>query len=173
MLTKDKAGTRYGEISRAKVEEFCPSYPRIQKIASEAGRIARTERPPTHLQYGVRTHDGVKKAIRDAAVMRELLEKNGVREIHADLAIFGGGKVGFRNVRGSAIIDVVELMESGAVCIYDVKTGGARFPDGTMERYAEEYVKFFARKQEQTFTGAVYVLPVYVEDMFGRDHNRK
>lgn len=172
MLTGDKAGTRFGEVTRAEAEEFCPNYPRIQAIASEAGRIARMEEQAIHRQYGVKTHVGVKKAINDAAVMRELLEKNGVQEIHADLAIFGGETIGFRNVRGSAIIDVVERME-GAVCIYDVKTGGARFPDSKMEQYAEEYVKFFEREHKQTFTGAVYVLPVYVEDMFGRDHNRQ
>ncbi len=172
MLTGDKAGTRFGEVTRAEAEEFCPNYPRIQAIASEAGRIARMEEQAIHRQYGLKTHVGVKKAINDAAVMRELLEKNGVQEIHADLAIFGGEKVGFRNVRGSAIIDVVERMD-GAVCIYDVKTGGARFPDSKMEQYAEEYVKFFEREHKQTFTGAVYVLPVYVEDMFGRDHNRQ
>ena len=173
MLTKDKAGTRFGEITRAEAEEFCPNYPRIQVIASEAGRIARMEEQASHRQYGVKTHVEVKKAIKDAAVMRELLENHGVQEIHADLAIFGGGTVGFRNVRGSAIIDVVELMKSGAVCIYDIKTGGARFPDATMERYVEEYLKFFKAKHHRTFTGVVYVLPVYVEDMFGRDHNRK
>jgi hypothetical protein len=173
MLTKDKAGPRFGEITRAKVEEFCPNYPRIQAIASQAGRVARAAGQESHRQYGTKTHTNVTQAIRDAAVMRELLENHGVREIHADLAIFDGETIGFRNIRGSAIIDVVERMKSDAVCIYDIKTGGARFPDTKMKQYAEEYVKFFERKYKQTFTGAVYVLPVYVEDMFGRDHNRK
>ena len=167
MLTKDKAGTRFGEVTREEAEQFCPNYQRIQAIASEAGRIARAEGAANHLQYGQRAHDGVKKAIRDAAIVRNLLERHGVQEIHADFAIFNGEPVGFRNVKGSAIVDVVEHMKGGDVCVYDVKTGGGRFRDTTMEKYADQADRFFNP------TGNIYVFPVYVEDMFGRDHNRR
>jgi hypothetical protein len=167
MLTKDKAGTRFGEITREEAERFCPNYKRIQAIASEAGRIARAAGPAGHLEYGQSTHDGVKRAIRDAAIVRDLLERDGVQEVHADLAIFNGERVGFRNVRGSAIIDAVERMRGGDVCVYDIKTGGARFPDKQQEKYAKQAELFFKP------TGKIYVLPVYVEDMFGRDYNRR
>lgn len=171
MLTKDKAVPRYGDVTREEAERFCPSYPRIQAIATNAGRIARAEGPANHLRYGQRTHEWTTQAIRDAAVMRELLERQGIREIHANLAIFDGKTVRFRNIRGTAIIDVVEHMQNGDVCIYDVKTGGARFPDAKMEQYADAFAAYLRR--DGKFYGKIYVLPVYVEDMFGRDHNRK
>ena len=167
MLTRHNAIPRFGEVTREEAERFCPNYQRIQAIASQAGRIARAEGPAGHLQYGQSTHDGTKWAIRDAAIVRDLLERDGVREIHADLAIFNGQRVGFRNVKGSAIIDAVEHMKNGDVCVYDIKTGGARFPDTKMEKYAEQAELFFKP------TGKVYVFPVNVEDMFGRDHNRR
>ena len=167
MLTKDKAGTRFGEITREKVEEFCPSYPRIQALASEAGRIARLEGPAGHRQYGHRAHVLATQAIRDAEVMRKLLELDGVPELSADVAIFNGAPVKFRNVRGTAIIDVIERMKSGDICIHDIKTGGALFRDAKMEYYLKQVEKRY------TPIGNIYVLPIYVEDMFGRDHNRQ
>ncbi len=167
MLTKDEAGTRFGEVTREEAEKFCPSYSRIQALASEAGRIARLEGPAGHRQYGHRTHVLATQAIREADAMRKLLELDGVPELGADVAMFNGGPVKFRNVRGSAIIDVIEKMENGDICIHDIKTGGAHFRDRKMEHYLEQ-----AHKRYKP-TGNIYVLPIYVEDMFGRDHNRR
>jgi hypothetical protein len=167
MLTKDKVGTRFGEVTRAQAEQFCPSYSRIQALASEAGRIARLEGPTGHRQYGHRTHVLATQAIREADAMRKLLELDGVPELSADVAIFDGKDIGFRNVRGTAIIDVFERMPGGDLCIHDIKTGGGHFRDRKMEYYLEQ-----AKKRYKP-TGNIYVLPIYVEDMFGRDHNRK
>ncbi|MDP2378443.1 hypothetical protein [Reyranella sp.] len=167
MLAKDEVGTRFGDVTRAEAEQFCPNYSRIQAFASEAGRIARLEGPTSHRQYGQRTHRLATLAIREADAMRKLLELDGVPELSADVAIFDGGLVKFRNVRGSAIIDVFEKMTNGDICIHDIKTGGAHFRDRKMELYLEQATKRFPHAVK------IYVLPIYVEDMFGRDHNRK
>jgi hypothetical protein len=167
MLTWHESVPRFGEIEREKVEQFCPSYSLIQALASEAGRIARLEGPAGHRQYGHRAHVLTTHAIQEADAMRELLKREGMPRLSADRAMFNGKKVGFRNVVGSAIIDVVEELPSGDICIHDIKTGGARFTDKKIKEYAKQGEMFFKP------TGKIYVLPIYVEDMFGRDHNRK
>ena len=77
----------------------------------------------------------------------------------------GGEKIGFIQ-KGTAKVDVIEFLEDGTICIYDFKTGGARFKDMDMERYLEEGKAFSRSEYRGRPIPGVYVFPIFIP---GRD----
>jgi hypothetical protein len=158
--SKGATETIFSYATERKVSKLCPSYPRFKVIAEQASINAQKAGFPNGKDYGNYVHQSVKIEVRKMAAMKDLLEQQGVRELQSEVALLGGQKQGFMP-RGASRLDILELYENEkAVCVYDVKTGGAVFPDKTMERYAQaaaDYMKF-----ESLGYTTIYVVPIHV-----------
>jgi hypothetical protein len=105
---------------------------------------------PTRGQW---IHGEAESALKTAEIKKLLLD-SGIQELHVEQAFLGKRDIRFLE-SGASKIDVLEKLDDNTVCIYDYKTGGARFPDPTREKYLRAAVARFG-------VTTVYVMPVYV-----------
>lgn len=111
------------EATEEEVTEVCGSYPRYYRMAFLAAMQARAAGLSNGLAYGNFVHDQVTAEIR---AMKSQLEAEGIHEIQPKIALHSGFKKSYLP-KGSSEIDILELREGGVVCVYEIKTGGARF----------------------------------------------
>jgi hypothetical protein len=143
----------HAEIEDEKVSKLCPNYAKVQKIGLEAGTKADAMGLPKGPTRGQWIHGEAESALRTAEIKKLLLD-SGIQELHVEQAFLGKRDIRFLE-SGASKIDVLEKLDDNTVCIYDYKTGGARFPDPTREKYLRAAVARFG-------VTTVYVMPVYV-----------
>lgn len=130
-----------------------------------AGDLVRQRGLVRALDFGSQTHVEARKQVER---MTDLLKANGVREIYAEFPMLEGAKIGFIK-KGTAKVDVIEFIDGGrTICIYDFKTGGARFRDADMERYEKEGRRYAELKFRDQPYFNVYVFPIFVPGLDGR-----
>ncbi len=143
----------HAEILDEKVAKYCPNYPEMQRIGMNAKATVDTAGMPMGRERGKAIHKLAEAELKTAEVERQLRD-GGMQDIRVERAFLKGEPIGFLK-SGSSKIDVVEKIGEDAVCVYDFKTGGAKFPDHVRERYLKEAAAYFNVKH-------VFVLPVYV-----------
>ena len=80
--------------------------------------------------------------------------------VHPEIALKLGLRVSMFTPAHSRL-DVLEIYaEQSKICVYDFKTGRARFPDDTIVRYAKE-AEAYAAAKKMGYTH-IYVMPVRV-----------
>jgi hypothetical protein len=162
-LASEKGVTRFGDIAKDRVSELCPSYPLIQKIGLEAGDVVRQRGLVRARDFGQQVHRLAELTIENA---KDLLRKEGIHEIHAELSLRNGEKIGFIQ-GGTRRLDVIEFRDGGrTICIYDFKTGRALFRDADMMSYGEEGAKHAYRKFGIEHPN-VYVFPIFIPGLDG------
>ncbi len=153
------ASTKFREATDEEVTRYCPNYPLYQGIALQGAAMARASGLPNGLQYGNFVHGFAAAEIGKIAVTKELLQQQGIIELRPEIALKIGAPVSLFT-QGHSRLDVLEVHSDRKVCVYDFKTGGARFPDETIARYAKEAEAYAtAKKLGHTH---IYVIPVYV-----------
>jgi hypothetical protein len=93
-----------------------------------------------------------------------MLRKQGIPKVKPEFALRSGIPQSYYS-SGSSVLDVLEIYESEKrVCVYDYKTGGARFPDATVERYAREAGLYVKNLEDEAYNDIrhIVVIPVYV-----------
>jgi hypothetical protein len=115
------------EATREQVEQVCPNFSKYEQYAMEAAAKYKAAGLPNGMEYGRLVHQDVEKRLRAA----------GIPEIRPELAVREGKSPSFS--KGSSRIDIVELHKDHiTICVYELKTGGARIPREVAERYSRE-----------------------------------
>ena len=144
----------HAEIADENAKKYCPNYFLVQQVGLEAGAKVDATGLPKGPPRGNAIHDLSEEALKTAEIER-MLRNGGMQELFVE-RIFPVDDERPRYLKsGSSKIDVVERIGGNAVCVYDFKTGSARFPDHVRERYLREVATHFK-------VSTVYVLPVYV-----------
>jgi hypothetical protein len=155
-FVRGDARPSFREASEERVSQVCQNYPTIYRFALEASQGARVAGIPNGLTYGNRVDREAKAKIRE---MSQVLEKNGIRILQPEIALRNGEKFTYFP-RGSSVLDVLEIYDNETICIYDFKTGGARFPDDVMTRYIKEAALY--AEAEKLGYKYIYAIPVRV-----------
>jgi hypothetical protein len=136
--TDGGVSTKLREATDEEVAKYCPNYPRYQEIALRASEAARALGLPNGMPYGNLIHKMAESGVTQIALTRDMLRRQGILEVHPEFALrYGIPQSQYSS--GSSVLDVLEIYEfEKRACVYDFKTGGARFPDTTIERYARE-----------------------------------
>jgi hypothetical protein len=151
--------TTLREATRDEVLEVCPNFAEYERMALRAAESARAAGLLNGLDYGNSVHREVAARLKISEVQRKL-EERGVRELRPEFALLDGVPKSYRRPNGSSVLDVLEIHKRKTVCVYDFKTGNARFPDDTITRYARE--AGLRAKIYGTGYTHIYVVPVRV-----------
>jgi hypothetical protein len=143
----------HAEISDEDVAKSCPNYLNMQEIGLRAGATADAMGLPKGPGRGQQIHRLTEADLKTPEIEKQL-RAGGMQELRVEQGFLKGIPIGFLK-SGSSKIDVVERIGKDAVCVYDFKSGTAKFPDHVRERYLDEAAKYFRVR-------TVYVLPVYV-----------
>ena len=152
--------TSVREATKEEVEEFCYNYPHYKKIAEEASRRGEALGLKKGLPHGLYVHKQVELEILKISQLQEILDELGIQNLEPEFAVLNGTPQSY-NLKGSSRLDVLEILRRKTICVYDFKTGNARFPDHTMHRYGQEAGKYVRRKLGSGYD-RVYVIPVRV-----------
>jgi hypothetical protein len=137
------------EASREQVEQVCPNFPKYELYAMEAAAKYKAAGLPNGMEYGRLVHQDVEKRLRAA----------GIPEIRPELAVREGRSPSFS--KGSSRIDIVELHKNHiTICVYELKTGGARIPREVVERYSREAGMYWELRRHGYPN--VYFIPIRV-----------
>jgi hypothetical protein len=141
----------HAEISEERARLLCPNFAKVQEVGLRASAKADAMGFPKGPERGQWIHGEAKMKM---AEIEKLLLDGGIQELRLEQAFLGKKDIKFLK-SGASKIDVLEKLDDDTVCIYDYKTGGARFPDLVRDKYLRAAVARFNVK-------TVYVLPVYV-----------
>ncbi len=112
--TPDKAAIWVGQLSRDETDAACPRHAEVQERTDYAADVTTREGNTwwSATRYGTAVHENLKEQIRGLGDPNFLAETSYIKSRDA-----GYGE------RGSVRIDVLENVENGTVCVYDIKTG--------------------------------------------------
>jgi hypothetical protein len=158
VLINGSAETEKREATREEVLSVCPNYPTYERIGLEAAEKYKAAGMENGLAYGQRVHRSLETTLRMHDIQSSLHER-GIFELNPELALLNGVDRSYS--KGSSRLDVVELHNDHVtVCVYELKTGGARIRDETMDRYLRE-ASLYAKSRSFGYPN-VYFLPIRV-----------
>ena len=152
--------TSVREATKEEVEEFCYNYPHYQKIAEEASRRVEALGLKKGFPHGLYVHKQAELDILKMSKVKEIMDELGIEELRPEFALLEGRPQSY-SVKGVSKLDVLEILRKKTICVYDFKTGRARFPDQTIRRYgreAGEYSRWLGRNGYDR----IYVIPIHV-----------
>lgn len=147
------------EATTEEILKVCPAYAEYKRIALRAAENARAAGIPNGLAYGNRVDREAKAELTKMSEVKRLLRDRGIHELRPQIALLRGERQSYFT-KGSSVLDVLEIHRRKTVCVYDFKTGNARFPDTTITRYARE-AALYAQGIAMGYTH-IYVVPVRV-----------
>ena len=133
------------ELTDEEVTRYCPSYLEFQDIGLQAGRAVAATGLQNGKDYGQAVHLRARDDVRKIAAVQAMLENRGIHELQSEFGILNGRQQGYR-IRGTSVLDVLEISDTGTACVYDFKTGNARFTKSTIEQYGEETGEYMRLK---------------------------
>ncbi len=137
------------EATREQVEQVCPNFPKYEQYAMEAAAKYKAAGLPNGLEYGRLVHREIELR----------LKAEGVPEVSPELAVREGESPSFS--KGASRIDIVELHRDHiTICVYELKTGGARISRDVVERYSREAGMYW-KLRGQGYRN-IYFIPVRV-----------
>jgi hypothetical protein len=154
--------TSFREATHEEIARFCPNYPMIQGV----GLRAAAEIAGLGARRGQLVHKLAENQLNELKVARsaDILREVGIVEMRPEVALRSGRDLSYSRLKGSSILDVLEIYERGGerkACVYDFKTGKAVFPDTTAIRYAHE-AGVYAERRAPAMPVHVIVVPVYL-----------
>jgi hypothetical protein len=133
-----------GHLTREEVDEACPRHAEVQSITNEAAATLNRGDYATAQQYGTAVHMRIKREINgpDTIPASEPRDPN----FRAELSLVKSepGKYG---APGTKRIDVYENPGTGAVCVYDIKTGLERLTMARMRELASAVQYYYPGTQ--------------------------
>jgi hypothetical protein len=158
VLVNGNAETEKREASREDVLSVCPNYPTYERIGIEAAEKYKAAGMANGLAYGQRVHSSLATTLKMHDIQSSLHER-GIFELDPELALLNGIDKSY--TKGSSRLDVLELYNDHVtVCVYELKTGGARIRDETMDRYLRE-ASLYAKSRGFGYPN-VYFIPIRV-----------
>ena len=151
--------TSLREATREEIMEVCPNFAEYERLALEAAKKAQAAGLQNGLDYGNRVHEEVEAELRKMSKVQKMLRDRGIHKLRPEIALLAGVRKTYYP-KGSSRLDVLELHKRKTVCVYDFKTGNARFPDATIMRYARE-AGLYAKAVPNGYTH-IYVVPIRV-----------
>jgi hypothetical protein len=162
--TDGGASTKLREATDEEVANYCPNYPRYQEIALRASEAARALGLPNGPRYGNLVHDAAEAEVKKFFLAEDMLRRQGIPKVETEFALRSGIPQSYYS-SGSSVLDVLEIYElEKRACVYDYKTGGARFPGATVERYAREAGLYVKDLEDGAYNHIrhIVVIPVHV-----------
>lgn len=132
--------TQVGVLTREETQNACPGLVDVERMSQQATRDSEDNRPDLRQPYrGTDIHKRMSESVKNDASGRFQAEISFLKSNGAD-ARYG--------TRGSVRIDVFENLNNGTICVYDLKTGTARFdPERGLEIAATVYKQYRAAKR--------------------------
>ncbi len=155
--------TTFEEATDEETEKYCGSYLKLLEIGTNAAEIARrtTELLDGHV-FGSLVHklanDEITRLLLEGSLKRE-----GVFELHPEIALMLGERVSMWRAKGKSFPDVTEIYDREKACVYDFKTGTGKATKEDMKRYIEE-VREFANKYDRGSYTHIYFITVKIPD---------
>ena len=112
------------------------------------------------MDYGNSVHREAAAKLEKISEVQRALDSRGIRNLTLESALLNGVPKSYYRPKGSSVLDVLEIHKRKTVCVYDFKTGNARFPRATIMRYARE-AGIRAQAFGQGYTH-IYVVPIHV-----------
>ena len=127
--------TQVGALTRDETNAACPGLVDVERMSQQATRDSEMNRSGLHQPYrGTDIHKRMSESVKNDASGRFQSEISYLKSNGAD-ARYG--------TRGSIRIDVFENLNNGTICVYDLKTGTARFdPERGLEIAATVYKRY-------------------------------
>jgi hypothetical protein len=111
--------TQVGVLTREETQNACPGLEDVERLSQQATRDSEDNRPDLRQPYrGTDIHKRLKDSIESDISSPFKAEKSFLKSSTEDV------KYG---TRGSVRVDVFEDVRNGTICVYDLKTGAARF----------------------------------------------
>lgn len=109
-----------GRLTSDQVDDACPRHAEVQSITNQAAEAIHRGNYDTRQQYGTAVHMWIKTEINgpDTTPSSPPSDPN----FRAEVSLIKSRDAGYGRV-GSKRIDVYENPGTGAVCVYDIKTG--------------------------------------------------
>ena len=157
--------------SDAEIEEVCPSYPKYLAMALQSAAEEKANGLQNGMVYGNAVHESVRAKLQ-LDILQQKLEMDQVLEVAPEVAFLNGvrRRTSYSRPKNSSVIDIIEFYRKKTVCVYDIKTGNARFPKRVMDRYGREIWSYidpsdeailYSRAAAAGYTH-VYVVPIRV-----------
>jgi hypothetical protein len=164
------AYTNLGILTREEFEKMCKHLDKVQEYVDEAAKEANREFGLTPQTYGTEVHKRLEAKINQRGPKELWAERSAVKSTAAlptDVQnyIKKHGELP-RGYPETIRTDGFEYFGQGTVCVYDAKTGGAKFPRSRMEALmdaifsTDDVVPARERAAELTAKIATWGLPV-------------
>lgn len=115
-------------LNREEASQFCPRLEEVQRYTDEAVTKVSAERDyPNASVFGTYVHTEVRDRVKAVGDLDFIAERSFLKE-NGEKADYG--------VKNTVRIDVLEKTSQNTVCVYDIKTGNARFTIGRMNEVA-------------------------------------
>jgi hypothetical protein len=122
---------RIGRLTKEEVADFCPKYADVQSFANESARVVNRGDFRSPAEYGTAVHMRIKELVNGPETTPPRAPRDP--NFRAEISVIKSNEEGY-GVPGTRRIDVLENAGNGTVCVYDVKTGGARlYPGRSLE----------------------------------------
>jgi hypothetical protein len=127
--------TQVGVLTREETNAACPGLADVERMSQQATSDSVENRPDLRQPYrGTDIHKRMSESVKKDSLGRFQAEISFLKSNGAD-ARYG--------TRGSVRIDVFENLNNGTICVYDLKTGTARFdPERGLEIAATVYKRY-------------------------------
>ena len=133
-----------GQLTRQEVDDACPRHTEVQSITNQAAATINRGDYATPQQYGTAVHMWIKREINgpDTTPSSPPPDPN----FRAEVSLIKSRDAGYGRL-GSKRIDVYENPGTGAVCVYDVKTGLERLTQARMLELASTVQYYYPGTQ--------------------------
>ena len=134
-----------GRLKDKELEDSCPKYAKVQNQTNNAASATSRVNYPNAATYGTAVHWQLHDQIRD-------LNKKGEKKLHSEVSYLktvaeSGNKPVNYGTKGSIRVDVLENTDSGAVCVYDIKTELSGLYPGRSLEIAGAVYKYYPNAQ--------------------------
>lgn len=119
-----------GQLTREQVDDACPRHAEVQSITNQAAEAIDRGAYRTAAEYGTAVHMWIKREISGPDTTPSSPPRDSNFRAELSLLKSEPGKYG---APGTKRIDVYENPGTGAVCVYDIKTGLERLTPAMLE----------------------------------------
>ena len=140
----DDAAIWVGHLTREQVDDACPRHAEVQSITNQASEAIDRGAYRTAAEYGTAVHMWIKREINGLETTPASEPRDPNFRAEVSLLKSKPGKYG---APGTKRIDVYENPGTGAVCVYDVKTGLERLTVARMRELASAVQYYYPGTQ--------------------------
>ena len=140
----DDAAIWVGQLTRQDVDDACPRHAEVQSITNQASEAIDRGAYETPQQYGTAVHSWIEEQINGPRTVPRSPPRDP--NFRAEVSLIKSRDARYGRA-GSRRIDVYENPGTGAVCVYDVKTGLDRLTPARMLELASTVQYYYPSTQ--------------------------